>query len=103
MATSRTSNTPAAANDTAPVPPPVDQDALSLTALANGVLARDFRPRVSSVRRLAEAVLAKEEAAPKPKKKKKQSSSKKSGKGSGGKKRRLAKIPGQKGKKSKKS
>ncbi len=71
---------------------PADQDALSVTELAKGVLARDFRPRAASVRRLAEAVLAKQESPAKPKKKKKKSA---------GKKRRLAKIPGQKGKKKK--
>ncbi len=64
-----------------------DQDALSTSDLAKGVLARDFRPRAASVRRLAEAVLAAERAARKKKKKK------------SGKKRRLARIPGQKGKK----
>lgn len=66
----------------------VDQDALTLTALAKGVLAREFRPRTNSIRRLAEGVLAKAES---PKKKKKKSDKK-----SGGKKRKLAKIPGQK-------
>lgn len=68
--------------------PSIDQDELSIKALARGVLARDFRPRVSSVRRLAEAVLAKE-AKPKAGKKKKSAKV-------GRKKRKLAKIPGQK-------
>ena len=36
---------------------PVDQDALKLKDLAQGVLDGDFRPRAASVRRLAEAVL----------------------------------------------
>ena len=69
---------PAKANET------VDQDSLGLKTLAKAILAREFRPRVSSVRRLAEAVL---EERKKPKGKKKSSS---------GKKRKLAKIPGQK-------
>ncbi len=88
--------------------PQIDQDALSLEQAAKGVLARKFRPRVSTVRRLAEAVLSAEEEAKKAGKKKKKkpsdkksakSSDKKSGKSSRGKKRKLAKIPGQKGKK----
>ncbi|TIX49609.1 hypothetical protein [Alteraurantiacibacter aquimixticola] len=89
MATSQT-KTPAPANDAADAP--IDQDALDLKALAKGVLARDFRPRVSSVRRLAEAVLGEPAAPAKAKKsnKKKKASGKKSGK------KRLAKIPGQK-------
>ncbi len=76
-----------------------DQDALSDLDLAKGVLARDFRPRAASVKRLAEAVLAKQEASSTPRKKSKKKAS--AGK-SGGKKRKLAKIPGQKGKKDKK-
>jgi hypothetical protein len=64
-------------------PPAIDQDALDTKALARAVLDRAIRPRTASIRRLAEAVLA--EGAGKPKK------AKKSGK--------LAKIPGQKGKK----
>lgn len=69
---------------------PVDQDALSLKDLATAILAREFRPRVSSVRRLAEAVLA-EDSKPRKKKKKADAGAK-----SVGKKRKLAKIPGQK-------
>lgn len=83
------SNTPdEPANENAPT----DQDALALDALAKGVLAREFRPRTASVRRLAEGVLAlqddlkkarkKTRAATKPKKKKKN--------------KKLARIPGQK-------
>ncbi len=95
--TGQPSPTPAAtpANDTGASV--VDQDALPLAELARAVLAREVRPRVSSVRRLAEAVLEAESApaaksggkgkakagADKPGKKKK-------------KKKKLAKIPGQK-------
>lgn len=89
----------------------IDQDALDLEQLAKGVLARDFRPRVNSVRRLAEAVLERLEApkqagakaASKPKKKKSAksgkatNSSKAKKKKAGSKKRKLAKIPAQKG------
>ncbi|RIV88138.1 hypothetical protein D2V17_08075 [Aurantiacibacter xanthus] len=78
----------------------VDQDALGLTALAEGVLARDFRPRVSTVRRLAEAVLALHgdvaELKKAGSKSAKASSSKSPKKGGKKKKRKLAKIPGQK-------
>lgn len=77
---------------------PADQDALDVNALAKGVLARDFRPRASTVRRLAEAVLAKDAKSAKSAKKKKAKgakSSAKSGKNAG-KKRVLARIPGQK-------
>lgn len=103
MVTNTTAAAPAPANDTDAKPAPIDQDALDAKALAKGVLARDFRPRAASIRRLAEAVLAK----PKPSKKKSASgkvsgkaSGKAAGKASGGKKnRKLAKIPGQKGKK----
>ncbi|MFB0612705.1 hypothetical protein [Aurantiacibacter poecillastricola] len=77
----------------------VDQNELPVDALAKAVLAREIRPRVGSVRRLAEAVIvlqgelkaakkdirkAKKSAragAPEPKKKKN---------------KKLAKIPGQK-------
>ena len=45
--------------DDIPPPAPLDQDALALKDLARAILARQFRPRVASVRRLAEAVLAK--------------------------------------------
>ncbi len=98
MAANSTAKTPANENTaSAGEPAPVDQDALGISELAKGVLARDFRPRIASVRRLAEAVLAKEA---KPKKKKKKKPTKKAAAAkSGGKKRKLAKIPGQKGKK----
>lgn len=87
---------PVPANDVAAVSAaPVDQDALDIKALARGVLARDFRPRVSTVRRLAEAVLTKDAKA--KKKKSGKSGAKSSGKS--GKSRKLARIPGQKNKK----
>lgn len=89
MVTSQAAKAVSAANDTDADTVAVDQDALTLTDLAKGVLARDFRPRTASVRRLAEAVLAQEAAVAKRKRKK------------ASKKRRLAKIPGQKGKKKK--
>lgn len=66
---------------------PIDQDTLDIKALAAAILAREVRPRVGSVRRLAEAVLAQGSKPAKPAKKKKKSS---------GKKRKQAKIPGQK-------
>lgn len=71
-----------------PVPPPAnDAGELDLADLARAVLTREIkRPRIADVRRLAEAVLA---AADKRARKK----SKKGGK------KKLAKIPGQKGKK----
>ena len=58
---------------------------LGLKALAEGILARTIRPRVTDIRRLAEAVL-------KPDKKKKKKSAKKA-------ERKLSKIPGQKARK----
>ncbi|GAA0271842.1 hypothetical protein GCM10009127_10150 [Alteraurantiacibacter aestuarii] len=109
MVSKASTQAPHAANDTLPPAPEaapeaapaaaaataVDQDSLDVKALAKGVLARDFRPKVSTVRRLAEAVLAKSAETGKKKKKKKASASGKSG----GKKRKLARIPGQKDKK----
>ncbi len=80
----------ASAKVPAALDPAVDQDELSLTDLAKAILARDIRPRVNSIRRLAEAVVANEA---KPSKKKKKAAS--GGKASN-KKRKLAKIPGQK-------
>jgi hypothetical protein len=72
------------------VPAPAnDRGDLSLADLARGVLAREFRPRVAELRRLAEAVLAAEE-----KRARKKAGGKKQGK-----KRKLPKIPGQKGRK----
>lgn len=65
-------------------PQPIDQDALDLTDLARAILDRRLRPRVSSIRRLAEAVLAKGE---KKRKKAKKAAKKKI--------RKLATIPGQ--------
>tara|TARA_A100001391_G_scaffold1033_3_gene1434 strand:+ start:30274 stop:30645 length:372 start_codon:yes stop_codon:yes gene_type:complete len=80
-----------------------DQDALGLTALAEGVIAREFRPRVSTVRRLAKAVLALQgDVAELRKAGRKAAKAKavsgKSAKKGNKKKRKLAKIPGQKGK-----
>ncbi len=72
----------------APTTPPVDQDTLDIKELARAVLARSVRPRAASVRRLAEAVLAK--GAHKAKKRKKADKKGKS------KARKLATIPGQK-------
>ena len=91
--------TPAKTQDVVAASPAVDQNALNLADLAKGVLARDFRPRVDTIRRLAEAALAKAESPAKPKKKKKKKAAEKAAKSASGKKRRLAKIPGQKGKK----
>ncbi|MCL6250360.1 hypothetical protein M3P36_04760 [Altererythrobacter sp. KTW20L] len=67
-------------------PAPLDQDALGLKELAQAILDRKFRPRVASVRRLAEAVLAKGQGKKKARKGEK-------------KVRKLATIPGQKGRK----
>ena len=73
------------------VPPPAnDEGELALVDLARGIVAREIRPRVADVRRLAEAVLAAEE---------KRARKTAGGKGKDGKKRKLAKIPGQKAKK----
>ncbi len=69
---------------------PIDQDSLSVEQLARTVLDRALRPRVGSVRRLAEAVLA--AAVPKAKKGKEPKKPKKDS----GKKKKLARIPGQK-------
>lgn len=84
----------AAANENSPI----DQDAMSLGDLAQAVVDRRIKPRVGSIRRLAEAVLA-QPAAPAVEKKKK----KKAAKGAKAvkaepskKKRKQAKIPGQK-------
>lgn len=71
--------------DTATAQP--DQETMALKDLARGVLDRSIRPRTTAVRRLAEAVLAKGEGKPAKKKK------------DGKKSRKLATIPGQKGKK----
>lgn len=82
----------------------LDQDTLGLNDLAQAVLDRRIRPRVGSVRRLAEAVLAnaaEDAAPPAPAKKKKKTAKADAGKKggakkSGAKKRKQAKIPGQK-------
>lgn len=63
-----------------------DQSEMSPQDLARAILARQIRPRITSVRRLAEALLAK--GAKKGKKKARKSEKKV---------RKLAKIPGQKG------
>jgi hypothetical protein len=65
-----------------------DRAEFSLADLARGIAAREIRPRVADIRRLAEAVLAAEE-----KRARKKTGGKKQGK-----KRKLAKIPGQKAK-----
>lgn len=79
----------AAAAKPAKAVPPAANDAgeLGLADLARAVLAREIkRPRIAEIRRLAEAVLAAEGKRAKKK-------AKKDGK------KKLAKIPGQKGKK----
>ena len=68
-----------------------DQDALALDALARAVLAREFRPRAGSVRRLAEGVLALQDDLKKARKKAKAAAKPKKKKN-----KKLAKIPGQK-------
>ena len=86
MAPPRKSETPAPAPVSDPAPAPIarpDTTGLSAKQLARMVLAREIKPRVSEVRRLAEAV------AGKPKKPKKDKSPGKA-------ERKLAKIPGQK-------
>lgn len=70
----------------------VDQDTLALAALAKGVLGREFRPRASSIRRLAEGVLALQDDLKKARKKAKQATATPKKK----KKKKLARIPGQK-------
>ena len=80
----------AAAKPVEAVPAPAnDAGELALVDLARGIVAREIRPRVADVRRLAEAVLAAEE----------KRTRKKAGGKKDGKKRKLAKIPGQKAKK----
>jgi hypothetical protein len=88
-------------SDQEPAPKPADsRDDLSLADLARGVLAKEIKPRVSDVRRLAEAALAstagKKKAKGGGKKKDKARSDKKE---AGRKVKTLAKIPGQKAKK----
>ncbi|MEO5706919.1 MAG: hypothetical protein ABIT10_07620 [Alteraurantiacibacter sp.] len=80
-----TDSEPAAATETPP-PASVDQADLPLKALARAILAREIRPRIASVRRLAEAVLE-----PKNGKNKKKHAKKKAAKAV----RKLARIPGQ--------
>jgi hypothetical protein len=80
-----------AAKPAKPVPAAAnDREELGLVELARGILARELRPLAGHVRRLAEAVLVHEEK----RAKKKAGGGKKDGK-----KHKLAKIPGQKGKK----
>lgn len=86
-----TEETAPEAADTQEAPAPVDQDDMPVADLAQAVLSREIRPRTASVRRLAQAVL--EFTAKAPKKKKGKSAKK------DGKKRKLARIPQQKGKK----
>lgn len=64
-----------------------DQSEMTVQDLARAILARQIRPRITSVRRLAEALLAK--GVKKGKKKKARKAEKKV--------RKLATIPGQKG------
>lgn len=81
----------AAATPAKTVPAPAnDREELGLADLARGILARELRPLVGHVRRLAEDVLAHEE---------KRARKKAAGGKKDGKKHKLAKIPGQKGKK----
>lgn len=94
MAQSRPKAAPKTApqpTQTAPAAPVIDDPAeLALADLARGIVAREIRPRVADIRRLAEAVLAAEE---------KRARKKAGRKNKDGKKRKLAKIPGQKAKK----
>lgn len=62
---------------------------LALDALARAVLAREIRPRASSIRRLAEGVLSLQQDVKKARKKARKASRTP-------KKKKLAKIPGQK-------
>ena len=71
-----------------------DQDALPLEALAKAVLAREIRPRVASVRRLAEGVLALQQDVKRARKKARKA--KAAATKPPRKSKRLAKIPGQK-------
>ncbi|WP_338242875.1 hypothetical protein [Aurantiacibacter hainanensis] len=78
-----------------PTPPPSatetdSQDALALDALAKAVLAREIRPRASSVRRLAEGVLSLQQDVKKARKKARKATK------PAKKNKKLAKIPGQK-------
>lgn len=92
--TTTTRRSAAPAPTPAAVPKPADsRDDLTVADLARGVLSREVRPRVSDIRRLAEAVLAAPGA--KPGKGKKGKAGGKKAKG----KKALAKIPGQKAKK----
>lgn len=81
----------AVAKSAKPVPAAAnDREEPGLAELARSILARELRPLVRHVRRLAEAVLASEE---------KRARKKAGGKKKDGKKRKLAKIPGRKGNK----
>ena len=79
-----------------PAPDPAnDRGELSVTDLARGILSKEIRPRVTEVRRLAEAVLAGASAKPKKAAKKdKAADGKKKDKS-----KKLAKIPGRRAKK----
>jgi|GEM_PF-1949364 len=81
------------ANDTSPAV--VDQDAMAVVDLARAVLARKFRPRAGSVRRLAEAVIEAEAKTAAKAKKAKKSKPGKTDATKKKKKKKLAKIPGQ--------
>lgn len=99
----RQSTTPAPSGDTAAAapgttapapaeggkPPRIDTAALDIEALAAAILAREVRPRVGDIRRLAEAVLRKKQ------KKKAKKALKQAAKGE----RILSRIPARKGKK----
>lgn len=83
-----TDNQPTDTTPDAPSVPAVlpDQSEMTPQELARAILARQIRPRITSVRRLAEALLVKK--ARKDKKKSKKADKKV---------RKLATIPGQKG------
>jgi hypothetical protein len=82
---------PAEAPPSAKAPAPAAPE-IPVADLARAIIAREVRPGVAQVRRLAEAIFAAENKRAKKK-------SKGEGKKDGGKKRKLAKIPGQKPKK----
>lgn len=88
MAKKQTPKPQEAANENAAI----GQDALTLDALAKGVIDREFRPRANTVRRLAEGVLVLQADLKKARKKAKAATPKTGKK----KKKKLAKIPGQK-------
>lgn len=75
-----------------------DQDALSVEALARGVLAREIRPRAGSIRRLAEAVIALQAEVKAAKKvaRKARKAAKAAAPAKAKKNKKLVRIPGQK-------